>query len=301
MIWAMLIPLLGRVACLVALHAAGLPPSDQPTDLQPAAAVDPDLLALPLGPLQEDETDGYYDNLYRRFGLSVGYGVLDNFDSTVRVDSGVLIGAVLDMEDFLGIDESQGVGRIDAHYAFNRRHRIDLSYYDIARDGRRTVPNDIQVGNVLIPAGEVDSEFDTLILKLDYRYNFVADERTTIGASFGFHVMGIDLAFRSDQFNVEEEFNVDAPLPVLGLHAAYALSHKWSLSASSEFFQVDVGDFSGTLIDNRLTLAHDWFEHFGWGIGFNGFSLDAELEDDNLTSDIEYAYQGLIIYLRAYF
>jgi hypothetical protein len=161
-------------------------------------------------------TDGYYDNLYRRFGLSVGAGVLDNFDSTVRVDSGSLVGAILDMEDFLGLDESQSVVRLDTHYAFNRRHRIDLSVYDLGRDGTKVVGEDLQIGEVVIPAGEVDTTFDTLIVKLDYRYNFVADTRTTIAASFGFHTMGIDLAFESADFDVEESFDVTAPLPVLG-------------------------------------------------------------------------------------
>jgi hypothetical protein len=113
--------------------------------------------------------------------------------------------------------------------------------------------------------------------------------------------MGIDLAFESADFDVEESFDVTAPLPVIGLHAAYALSPTWSLSASAEFFQIAIGDFSGSLVDSRLTLAHDWFEHFGWGIGFNGFALDAELEDSPLSADIEYAYQGLLVYLRMYF
>jgi len=303
----MLLLLAWHVASSAALHVTGVP-SPAPPELVLTARTShlddllPLVLAAPAASQERDGvTDGYYDNLYRRFGISVGAGVLDNFDSTVQIDSGSLVGAILDMEDFLGIDESQSVVRLDSHYAFNRRHRVDLSIYDIGRDGTQVVGQDLQIGQVVIPAGEVETDFDTLIVKLAYRYNFVADLRTTIGASFGFHTMGIDLAFESNDFNAEESFDVTAPLPVVGLHAAYALSPKWSLSGSVEFFQIALSDFSGSLMDSRLTLEHDWFEHFGWGIGYNGFALDAELEDSPLSADIEYAYQGLIIYLRAYF
>ncbi len=247
------------------------------------------------------DAEGYYQNLYRRFSLSLGAAAYTKFNTNFQLSSDAAVGADIDMEDLLGLDDSGTVARLDGRYAFNRRHWLEFSYYDINRDGERSIPDDIQVGDEVIPAGPVKSKFDTAIAKLAYRYNFVTDTRTVIGASAGIHLMQLETAIRSESFAVEETFEVDAPLPVLGLHGSYALSEKWRLSASAEFLQFDIGDYSGLITDTRLTLDHDTFEHFGWGIGFNGFSADAELEGDDLNADLEYGYQGLMLYARLLF
>jgi hypothetical protein len=269
------------------------------SDLVPDASVALDApRASP--PPQAEPQPAAYPNMYRRMGLSLGAAFYSNFDSTAQIDTSTSVGTVLDLEDFLGIDDDSLVARVDAFYSFSPRHRIDLSLYDIERDGRRAIEDDIQVGPVVIPAGEVDTQLDTLIVKAAYRYNFVADTRTAIGASLGLHTLGIDLAIESVDFEVSEEFRATAPLPVLGLHGEYALSERWKLLGSTELFQIDLGYAEGFLADNRLALEHDLFEHVGWGLAFNGFQLDAEVEDSPLVTDLEYAYQGLFLYLRAY-
>jgi hypothetical protein len=283
----------------------GLRWSELDADLSSTMLYEPGPSMSPADPEPDREFvdgKGYYRNIYRRFYLSVGAAAFEKFNTNMRVSGDAGLGSDLDLEDLLGLGESSTVARIDGRYAFNRRHWIEFSYFDINRDGERTIANDIIVGDVTIPAGTVDTTFDTAIFKIAYRYNFVTDPRTVIGASFGFHVMSIDSSFKSPSFNVEEDYTVDAPVPLVGLHGAYALSEKWKLSASAEFLQFDIGDYRGLITDTRLTIDHDTFEHFGWGVGFNGFSADATLKGrDGLKSDIEYGYQGLLIYLRFMF
>jgi hypothetical protein len=258
--------------------------------------VDPEAL-----PSESDTAKHYAPNLYRRFEFSAGVAAYDKFSTNLQVSGDAGAGASLDLEDFLGISSSDTIARFDAHYSFNRRHRIDASYYDIRRSGTKGTDEDITVGDVVIPAGSVDSKFDTQILKLAYRYNFVADERTVIGASFGVHVMGIDFGIQNDSFSVEEQFKVAAPLPLIGLHAGYALSDKWSLLGSVEFLQFDIDEYRGFISDTRLTIQHDTFEWLGWGVGFNGFRVDGSIEgEQDLKADLEYGYQGLMLYLRFY-
>ena len=279
-------------------------PATSPTSAGPAPAVAPAPLTqgvpVQAAPVPAAPAAATYPNMYRKAGLSVGASFLANFDTTVQVSGEAGVGAVLDLEDFLDVDDDYLVARADLFYAFTPRHRVDFSVYDIARDGKETLLEDIVVGDVTIPAGEVRTTIDTLIVKAAYRYNFVADERTAIGASFGFHTMGIDLGIESTDFAVDETFRATAPLPVIGLHAEYALSERWKLLGSVELFQIDIGFAQGYLADNRLAIEHDPFGHVGWGLALTGFQLDAEFEDDSLTGDLEYAYQGLFLYLRLY-
>ena len=274
-----------------------------PTDpVQPQDPTTPVQLQDPTAPVAAPPPE-FYDNIYHRFGLSLGGAAYGSFTTAIRVSTPAIVGAILDLEDLLGVDSSANVGRLDAHYAFNRRHRVDVSYYDIRRSGIATIPQDLPIGGVIIPMGQISTKFDTKIFKLAYRYNFVRDFRTTIGASLGLHTMQIDTAFRATGINVEESFDAVAPLPVLGLHAAYALSRKWRLTGGFEALYVEFDNFDGFILDTRLSLDHDTFKHLGWGIGLNSFDSNIGIDgkDNNLHADIEYSYIGLMLYLRTYF
>ena len=278
---------------------------EQPTSVAPLEPLTP-FEAAPMQdapPAAPPPAQEYYDNIYHRFGLSLGGALYGNFDTSIQISSAILVGAILDLEDLLRVDSNATIGRIDAHYSFNRRHRIDLAYYDIGRNGSANVLQDIPIGEAILPAGVINTTFDTKILKLAYRYNFVHDYRTTIGASIGLHTMQIDTALVATGINVEESFDALAPLPLLGLHGAYAISKKWRLTAGFEALYVDFSGFDGFVLDTRLSLDHDTFKHFGWGIGFNSFTLNIGIDgkDDVLRAEIEYGYTGLLLYVRTFF
>jgi hypothetical protein len=269
---------------------------EAPAAWQPAA-----LDSLPPAPrAQEPVNLEPYPNLHKRFGLSLGGAAYGNFNTNLRVDSNVVVGASIDLEDTLGVDEDSFVARLDGFYSFNERHRVDFSVYDISRSGTRTLLNDIQVGDTTFPAGAgVETDFDTTILKLAYRYNFVTDYRTVIGASAGIHGMAIDAKLSAPGVSLSEEFEAIAPLPVLGLHGEYALSKRWKMLASVEMLQIDIGTARGFLSDQRLSIEHNAFENFGWGFGYNGFNTDLKIEGDGpLTAEFDYDFQGLMLYIR---
>lgn len=291
---------IGLLACLTATSGSGgeatpLPLPEALAEARLDAFLD-DGQALP-----PPERLPVYGNLSRRFEVKLGGGLYGNFDTALTVSSDVLIGAKLDLEDTLGIDDSKSVFRLDANYAFSPRHELRLGAFDLNRSGSRTIGEELEIGEVVIPAGSsLESEFGTTILKLAYLYNFVADHRTLIGVSAGLHTMRIDTAFATTTGTIEESFKATAPLPVFGLHSEYALSRKWRMLGSIEFFQLDIGDAEGGLTDVMLGLEHDLFEHVGWGFAYNGFNMDAKFEDGPLEADLVYQYQGLLLYLRCY-
>ncbi len=269
-------------------------PTDTPP-LAPALAPTPTTVAPQAAPELER-----YDNIYRRATLRVGGVLFGSFGTTARVSSDIGVGAILDFEDLLGIDRSDQVFRLDGSYAFNDRHSVVVGYYDIDRSGSETLTEGIEVGDVVIPAGDVRSSFGTKIFKLSYRYNFVTDARTVIGASFGAHTMRLNLGLESGAFDIEESFGATVPVPLVGLHAAYALSPTWSLYSTGEALQVSIDDYGGTIIDFRLGLNWDAFEHVGLGVEFNSFRMDIDAEDGNLDAEVRYAYQGIGAFLRVY-
>ncbi len=248
----------------------------------------------------EDES-AEYSNIYPKFSLSVGGLLLNNFNSSIQVSGASGAGAILDMEDLLDLDSESSAARFDLHYSFNKRHWIDASYFDIERSGSTaSTSQDIDFGDISIPAGSsVDTQFDTRIFKVAYRYNFVTDERTVIGASFGVHSMGLGVALDAAALSLSETFRQELPLPLFGLHGAYALSRKWALLADAEILQFDLGSYRGFVGENQLALNNDTFEHFGWGLSLSSFRVNGSAEGNgDLEADLDYGYQGVMLYLR---
>ncbi len=295
-----ILPLLAACRTANPNLTSGIPASDHNSS-GASQSVENSLPARPRSDTAEEaEESGKYENIYRKASLQVGGVSFASFTTTAQVSGSAGIGAVLDLEDVLGVSSSTNVLRVDGEYMLNGRNRLSMSYYDINRDGSRTIVDDIDVGDVTIPAGQTSTKMRTTIGKIAYLYSFVDDDRTVISGSFGLHIMDINLKVKSPTFDIEEDLGVTAPLPVLGLHGAYALSESWSLFASGEVFQLKIDNFGGSISDIRVGLDWDIFEHLGVGAEINVFSMNADVDDGDMKADIEYGYQGIGLYLRAY-
>ncbi len=152
----------------------------------------------------------------------------------------------------------------------------------------------------------VTSFFDTEIFKAAYRWTPVAEDTWEAGVSLGLHWMRFGVGMAASSLAVSEDFEQDAPLPVVGLHAEWAFLPRLRLRGSSEWFYVDlsgVGDLNelkGLITDNVLAVEWDALDFLGLGVGYNFFLLDFSVGDDALTLDAEYEYSGLLLYGRLF-
>jgi hypothetical protein len=95
-----------------------------------------------------------------RFKLRIGTFLIDCFDTTARLDSTQYpIGTLIDLEEDFNVDASESVLRIDGFYRFNKRHRIDWTWYCSRRSG--TIDTNIRARDE-----KIRGEFDSRILGL---------------------------------------------------------------------------------------------------------------------------------------
>jgi len=250
--------------------------------------------------LREEEQPYSWPHL----SLSLGAELLETVNTSLRVDSPTLgVGTEIDLEDDFNLDDHVLTGRIDAGWQMTRRQSLDLSLFQIKREGTRTIDRDIQIGDVVFPVNaEVTNKSDLLFVKLAYRYAFLDRERWHLGASLGLHSMDWSTEWRAGSLALKEDFGFIVPLPVLGVFGSYALSPRWYLNASSEFFGLEYEQFDGFMNNTRLALEHRTFSHLGLGIGLDYFLINASLENESgsLSAEAEYDYLGIVGYMRIY-
>jgi len=250
------------------------------------------------------ESDQAQEKPWERYSLILGGGVAF-LKSDVRIGSESK-GVSVNVEDALGLDSSMVVLRAEgiARLGDSRRHRLDFGYFDLSRDGSKTLGRDITIGNTEYPTGTtVDTEFDLKLFKGAYSYSLVQDDKIDFGLGIGLYVAPIDFRISTSVGGGLEESSSTAPLPFVMERIDYALTPKLFLKQSLELFYAEYKDFKGRLLDARIGLEYNIWKHFGLGLAFNIFSLNVEDKGDatNLKGSIDLWFSDLMLYGKVMF
>lgn len=251
-----------------------------------------------------------YELPWDKFNLSLG-GFITTSDTTLQLNSETLgVGAVFNLENVLGVESSMSTYRIDTRYRFGetRRHEIEFHYFTSKRDGSRTLKEDLQIGEIIYPAGTgVFTEFELTFANFDYVYNFLMDDRVRLGVSVGLHTTGIRLAVAETGGAKREEEEFTAPLPMLGFRSEVILAKKWRAITDLNLFYIEYDRYTGRLADVAFALEWRPWKRFGLGAAIN--AIDYEVEADSSADlalggwngQLEYRMSGLLFYGKFFF
>jgi hypothetical protein len=235
-----------------------------------------------------------------RFSFSLGVFITDR-DSKTRLDAqvGGMTGTEVDVEGDLGVDNSDTVFRLDGYYRFNEKHRVDFSWFDLSRTGTKQIQRDIDWNDSSFPLDTViNSEFDLAIYKAAYTWSFLRRDTGYIGLTAGLYVADIKTALSAPAIMTQEVGDITAPLPVFGLRGEYNFSEKWSFRASGEFFVFEYEDFDGSLYDLYVGLDYQLFDRMAVGVGINSVKMDIGVVKENVTGNLDWQYDGGLIFLK---
>jgi hypothetical protein len=245
---------------------------------------------------------------WEKFSIAVG-GFVTESDTTLQVNSESLgVGAVVDLENALGVQQDFQTYRIDATYSFGetRRHEIELHYFDSRRSGDRMLEEDLQIGDVVFPKGTgVSTDFDLRFVNVDYVYNFLMDDRVRLGVSAGLHTTGVGLKITESGGGKIEDETFTAPLPMVGLRADVILTPRWRLKADLNMFYLEYDNFTGRLSDTYLGVEYIPWKNFGFGAGINAINYRVDADGESSVSDLNGQFQfqltGFLLYGRYFF
>ncbi len=213
------------------------------------------------------------------------------------------VGAVINLQDVLGMETRAQVFRLDGYYRFTPKHSVEFSWYSINSSGY--TDQTFQWGDENISSnGTLDTFFDTDIYKVNYVYSFYHNRDVELGLSAGLHVMRINVGFNGNYSvdgnlsdSSQKETALTAPLPVVGFRVGYNILPSLRVNYSADYFFITYDEYKGGLIDSLMTLDWRITRHFGTGIGYNSTRM-------RLTGDlgggrevlVNHDVSGVVIY-----
>jgi len=277
----------------------------------PAGTVAAVVLALfvvfvPVSSLAADNT--VHNRPWEKFNIQGGafFAGLNN-QVTVGTEGA---GVAIDLEQALGLDAQNTVFRLGTLYRIDekRRHRVDLDYLYFNRNASKTIGKEIVVDNVTLAVGtEVETTFNYQIIRAAYSYSFFQDDRMDLAGSFGLFVMPIKFEMSASGLGSSEgDFNFTAPLPALGLRGDFAITPRWFLRTNLDFFYLEYQNFRGALVDARIAVEYNPWEHFGLGLGLDSFKLRLDATDNDypgvdFQGSVKSQFLGVQLYARYFF
>jgi hypothetical protein len=248
---------------------------------------------------QEKEKKDYSNEPWERAGLYLGAFIIDADSS---LDLGLNVGNIkikVDGEDVLGLKENYTVFRADAFWRITRRNRVDFTFYEMDRGGSGVSIFD----DVDFPSGnKIETDLDMTILRGSYAWSFFKNEHFDLGIAGGVYTLGLDFKMQTDTGNRIQRTDFTAPLPVIGLRGNFALTPKWFIRQTFDYFYINYGNYEGQLIDFFVALEWNALKYLGLGVGYNAISMDLDYEgSDNFLSNIDMSYGGVLLFGKIYF
>ena len=242
------------------------------------------------------------------FSLTLGTYLVEA-DTRMRVDGNSGRGTPIDWERTFG-DGSLTRFRFDGQWRFAERHKLRAMWFSTSRSETRTIDREIDWGDETFPVNtrvKGDASYD--IYQLAYEYAFLRREDWELSASIGAYYASWDASLSatitnpdgSTQRQARGDASVDAPLPVLGLRALWALPWDLSLDVSGQYFALSLDEYSGNLQDYRATLTWQPRTWFGLGVGYDWFQAHGDVDSSDFRGNLDWTFQGPMVYYSVAF
>ena len=85
---------------------------------------------------------------------------------------------------------------------------------------------------------------------------------------------------------------------MFGLRGEYYFSDKWSFRASGAIFVFEYEDFDGSLYDIYAGLDYQLLDRMAVGFGINSVRMDIGVTKVNATGNIDWRYDGGLLFLK---
>jgi outer membrane protein len=208
----------------------------------------------------------------------------------------------VDLEEILGVADTETVAQLDALYRIAYYHRFELGYFQLRRNASTIAQRAIRFGDQLYSEGsKIETRTESELLRLGYSYSLMRDGQKELGLTAGLAYTRFEAHVRVDDQQQAERVSVETLLPALGVYGSVPLGAKWSVGADVDLFFLDLPRYDGYMAYLALDLERKFSENFGVGLGYNFYGMRLKSKNENLDGTIRVRYQGPKLYLSMKF
>lgn len=248
-----------------------------------------------------------------RFVISLGGFRQNDIRTTLRLDAktpgvGIGIGAVIGLESLFDVDNEVTTWRLDGWYRFNKKSRINWTYWKTNRDGRATYNQDdpIEIGKIEINPGDfIHTEDHSRLFAASYSYSLVNVSKYEAWIGGGLNFQSIDTSIEVNvgggSNTLNEEVKATVPIPTFNIGGRWDFNKRVRMFFISEFFGLKIDNYEGKRNNTRILAEWNIVKNFAIGGGFERYSLEVDAEAEDFHGSFDSSYTGLSLYVKGSF
>jgi len=227
----------------------------------------------------------------------------------------------INVEDVLRVPDSKGAAWGGIDWKISRRNALEFEYFSLNRNGgiSDTFSPPLEVGDGFIESGQINTFYDTSVLRLTYGYSLLSNKRMDLQLVAGIHVakLGAGLQISGEictpntvpsvppgcptaQTETASE-DVTAPLPHLGASYTYAFSETVGMRLKAIGFAIEIGSIDGSILELDADVAWKPLKHFGIGAGWRYFNTNVKASSSTLNGEFDFEYSGPSVFINYWF
>jgi hypothetical protein len=220
-----------------------------------------------------------------------GFYALTN--TSVRLDANTGLGAEINFEDALGIENRKLVGEATLYWRFGERWRMGVDYFSISRSGNRTLNKQVEWGGQTFPIGaNVNSQTKISDLRTTVGYSVFKRSDKEVGVGAGLHWAGLKFSLEETSGAGAESASVTAPLPVVYIYSNVALTDTWAMSTRLDWLSLNYDKYSGNIRAIGFDFIYQPYTHVAFGVGWHAMILGLTVENPDSRMQARLGLQG---------
>jgi hypothetical protein len=221
---------------------------------------------------------------------------------TANLNSGALgVGALIDFEDDMGLDESNIMALWDFRWHFTRRWQVEVEYFKLDRDNEKQVERLVDWGDLVVPPNAfAKGTFNVEDFRVSVGWSFFRSKDKEVGIGLGAHVAKLEAGLSTANLG-SERVSQTAPLPFLTMYARMALTDRWLLSVRIDRLSLDTGDIDGKIFSSGADFVFQPWRHFNIGLGYRDINFQIQSVSADWRGRAQVQQSGPVLFVSTTF
>jgi len=254
------------------------------------------------------ESDDVHPYLEKGFSLDLGVFYPDR-QMDLRVDGSLgAINTNIDFDESLRLKASGNSFSAQFSWKFSDNWSLNGQYFTSSDSQSAVLEEDIEWEDIVFNAGSfaaVGSDFS--LTRFYFGRHLDVKKLHEFGIGLGIHWLHIG-AFIEGEIRINgiptgarRAVSEEVPLPNIGVWYNYSISPRWALLTRLDLLSADIGDYKGLMVNSAVGLNFQAFEHIGFGLNYNYFELDIDVDKSQWHGNVETVFQGVYGYVSFYY
>ena len=215
----------------------------------------------------------------------------------------------IDFNETFGLSRTEPTYFFQIGWRFSKRWTVSLQSFGVSAEDGLELDRDVEFEDVIFKKGTfVEGGVSLDLYRLFFSRNILDRPKHDLAVGIGIHGLNIGAFLEGELLTSEGDREFDRrgvdgliPLPNIGVSYEWYPHKRWMIGADVDWFGLTIEQYSGGLWNVSPRVKFQIIEHFGVGLDYRIFDLNAKVDGENWSGKFNMSFSGPLLTLHGNF